>query len=45
VPSQSGKGILFVDGLPQSAETPVHTAIKTPVPSRLNPRFSMASRN
>ncbi|HEX5141724.1 MAG TPA: hypothetical protein VFX19_12315, partial [Dehalococcoidia bacterium] len=45
VPSQSGKGMLFLDGLPQSVETPAQAAVKTPVPSRLSPRFSMASRN
>jgi len=47
VPAQSGKGILFVDGLPQTgADAPTFPTAKTPVPSRLNPRFaSMASRN
>jgi ATP-dependent Lhr-like helicase len=47
VTAQSGKGILFVDGLPQiGADAQEQQAVKTPVPSRLSPRFaSMASRN
>jgi len=48
VPAQSGKGgVLFVDGLPQTgSDAPTFPTQKTPVPSKLNPRFaSMASRN
>ncbi len=44
IPAQSGKGILFVDGLPQEAERPLATALKTPVPSKLTPRLTAAGR-
>ena len=46
VPAQAGKGILFIDGLPQVGADAPREQVKTPVPSRLNPRFaSVASRN
>jgi ATP-dependent Lhr-like helicase len=35
IPAQQGKGLLFVDGLPQTTEMP--PTAKTPVPSRLTP--------
>jgi ATP-dependent Lhr-like helicase len=43
VAAQSGRGILFVDGLPQvSSETAeaARGAVKTPVPSKLTPRLA-----
>ncbi|HEX5368744.1 MAG TPA: hypothetical protein VFY10_04940, partial [Dehalococcoidia bacterium] len=41
----SSNGILFVDGLPQIAERPPATAIKTPVPSKLRPHLVTAGQH
>jgi ATP-dependent helicase Lhr and Lhr-like helicase len=41
VPSLSGRGVLFVDGLPEVAP---EAAIKTPVPSKLSPRLASSRR-
>jgi ATP-dependent helicase Lhr and Lhr-like helicase len=38
VPAQAGKGVLFVDGLPQ-APSESQPLVKTPVPSKLSPRL------
>jgi ATP-dependent Lhr-like helicase len=38
IAAQSGRGILFVDGIPQAQESAA-TAQKTPVPSKLTPRL------
>jgi len=39
VAAQSGRGILFVDGLPQVPSETEAPAVKTPVPSKLMPRL------
>jgi ATP-dependent Lhr-like helicase len=44
VPAQSGKGILYVDGLPEVSEAPVTTVLKTPIPSKLTPRLTVPAR-
>ncbi len=41
VPSLAGRGVLFIDGLPQPAEDP---RPKAPVPSKLSPRLPVRSR-
>ena len=43
IPAQSGKGILFVDGLPQEEERPLATSPRTPVPSKLTARLTAAA--
>jgi ATP-dependent Lhr-like helicase len=40
VAAQSGRGILFVDGLPQVSSETGAAAVKTPVPSKLTPRLA-----
>jgi ATP-dependent Lhr-like helicase len=41
VPAQAGKGVLFIDGLPQ-APSESQPLVKTPVPSKLSPRLAGA---
>jgi ATP-dependent Lhr-like helicase len=43
IPAQSGKGILYIDGLQQldAQEAP---AVKTPIPSKLTPRLAARAR-
>jgi ATP-dependent Lhr-like helicase len=43
VASQSGRGIFFVDGLPQAGE-PAPLPQRAPVPTKLMPRLQVASR-
>jgi ATP-dependent Lhr-like helicase len=39
VAAQSGRGIMFVDGLPEAAPATAVSEMKTPVPSKLTPRL------
>jgi ATP-dependent helicase Lhr and Lhr-like helicase len=41
MPAQAGKGVLFIDGLPQ-APSESQPLVKTPVPSKLSPRLAGA---
>ena len=40
IPAQSGRGVLYIDGLPQ-VEVPT---VKQPVPSKLTPRLAGRTR-
>lgn len=44
--AQANKGMLYIDGLPQSPEdAEAFSHVKTPVPSRLTPKLSVHARN
>ena len=40
VPSQAGRQVVFVDGLPEEPESAPTATVKTPVPSRLTPQLA-----
>ncbi|HLG12331.1 MAG TPA: ATP-dependent DNA helicase, partial [Dehalococcoidia bacterium] len=44
VPAMSGRGILYVDGLPQAELAGELPAVKPPVPSKLSPRLAERAR-
>jgi ATP-dependent Lhr-like helicase len=46
MPAQAGKGLLYVDGLPEApTAAEVYSRPKPPVPSRLSPRLAVDARN